>query len=247
MIHSRRLLLHFAASLAAMLPAFAAAAEEGARNSVYVLATLYQRHDKVPAYNLDQLRKIVIAVNPEVLVVDCTPREVQEQKVFPGKIEYPGVIFPLARERRWPVYPAEPDEPLFTEIVQSIITVHESFVRGQPATAAALKEHEAATYRALAAYWTEPARVNDGVTAAALAGKTALADQLYGPVARQGSTKWNRHWADKIIEAAARHRGKRVLALVGVDNRAEIESYLKDDPRLEVVDMPAWLRDHAAR
>ena len=48
---------------------------------VYVLGTLYKRHESVPIYSLEVLRKIVEQIRPDVLVLDCTPSEVRAQRV----------------------------------------------------------------------------------------------------------------------------------------------------------------------
>jgi hypothetical protein len=216
------------------------------RTDVYVLGTLYKRHQAVPAYDLATLRRIVTAIKPDVLVLDCTPREVEEQKVFPSKIEYPGVIFPFIRDGKYHVYAAEPKEPLFTEIVSAVAAAHEAFKKNKAEASAAFEQFQTATYASLIQYWQSAAEVNDDVTGAVLSAKKRLEAQLIGATENTGWMRWNRHWSDKIIEAAAQHPGTRILAVTGIENRPWIVADLQKHPSLNVIDMPAWLRAHAA-
>lgn len=239
---SIRWLVSAALTLGLLLADVASTAD---RSEVFVLASLYRRHETVAAYDLATLRRIVLAVKPDVLVVDCTPREVREQQVHASKIEYPGVVFPLVREHGWRVYPAEPDEPLFTEIVQSLVKANQALEQERPDAAAAVKAYANGLFQALTIRWRSPADVHDDVTAALFAGKSAIDADIVGPVMRDGNTRWNRHWADAIKTAVGENPGKRILAIAGVENRAAIAALLKDDPRIALVDMPAWLREHA--
>lgn len=218
-----------------------------ARTDVYVLSTLYKRHEKTPAYDLAALRRIVLAIAPDVLVVDCTPNEVKARKVSPGKIEYPGVIFPLADAGGYPVYPAEPDEPQFTQIVERVIAVRKQIAAEQPAVAAALEAYDSSTYAALAEHWRSPAAVHDEVTEAAVRGLGALERAFYGRADGDAQVNWNRHWTAAIQKAVAAHPGKRILAVTGVENRPWIVEALGADARVNVVDMATWLRAHVAR
>jgi hypothetical protein len=244
--HSR-LAHHFAASVllfATVVGASSQLSRAADRAEVFVLGTLYKRHDAVPAYDLPALRRIIVAIQPEVLVLDCTPREIAEQRVHASKVEYPGVVFPLMREGRYKVYPAEPDEPMFSEIVQSIIAANTALEKERPDAAAAVKSYRESTYAALATRWRSPADVHDEVTAAALAAKEALDAEIVGPVLAKGGERWNRHWADAIVKAAAENPGRRILALAGIENRAPIAKALEGHANMRVVDIAAWLRGH---
>jgi hypothetical protein len=215
---------------------------EAAVTQVFVLGTLYSRHQSIPAYDLGALRRTVLAIDPHVLVVDCTPTEVREQKVHPSKVEYPQVIFPLMQERGYRVYAAEPDEPLFTQIVQPLARHRSAFAQAKPEQARVLAEYEKATWSALASYWRSPAEAHDETTALALAGRKALDTQIYGGTQSQANAQWIEHWVRIVRQAAAENPGKKIVALAGIDNRAEIERELRADPVLGVVDVAKWLR-----
>lgn len=213
---------------------------------VYVVGTLYRRHAAVPAYDLPALRRLMLAIKPDILVLDCTPAEIAAQTVHASKIEYAGVVFPLVRERGYPVYAAEPAEPMFSEIVQAITAENQAMGRDRPEIAKALAQFTAATYAALAPHWQSVADVQDSVTAQALAGKSVLVNRMTGPAAERGWARWNQHWADAILRAAAEHPGKRILALTGIENRPWIVEALGRAETVRVVDVPRWLREHAA-
>lgn len=222
----------------------AAGAERG---EIFVLGTLYSRHNSVPAYDLDVLRRVVVAIDPDLAIVDCTPTEVRTRQVHASKIEYPRVIFPLAAELGYGLHAAEPDEPLFTQIVVPLADARQAFASAHADAAGALSALDTATFAALRWYWRSPSEVHDPTTAAALHGHKALDTAFHGEVQSRADQQWHEHWVAQIAAAAAGQRGRRLLAVVGIDNRAGIDTALREDARLRdfvVIDMPAWLREH---
>ncbi len=225
-----------------VLAAFAATANAASSTQVFVLGTLYSRHQSIPAYDLDALRRTVLAIAPDVVVVDCTPTEVREQKVHPSKVEYPEVIFPLVQQHGYRVYAAEPDEPLFTQIVQPLAQARSDFAKARPGPARILADYDKATWAALALYWQSPADAHDATTALALAGHKALDTRVYGELQAQANTRWIEHWVRIVRQAVAENPGKKILAVAGIDNREQIERELRRDSTLAVVDMARRLR-----
>jgi hypothetical protein len=216
------------------IPAFAA-------SEVFLLGTLYKRHEQVPAYDVDTLSRIVQKVAPEVLVLDVTPDELKKQSVFPGKIEYTKGIFPLMNKQKFIVYPAEPAEPLFSEIVEATKATLVKFDKEKPGLSASYKRTEKNVYAVLGSHWTSAARVQDNVTGEMLDALARLQGELVGPVLQDGDEKWDRHTADVVIKAAREHPGKRILVLTGIRNRPLVQRHLQAAPELRLVDMPAWL------
>lgn len=212
---------------------------------VFVLGTLYKRHEAVARYDLATLRHTLAAIRPDALVLDVTPNELSTRKVWPGKIEYPAVIFPFIDAGRYRVYAAEPDEPMFSEIVQSIIGENRALERAHPDVSEGLKRFADATYGALYAAWQSPADVNSEVTDRVMAGKQALESRLAGPVRGRAGERWNRHVLDVILKAVRENPGRRVLVLVGVENRYWFVDHLRDLPEVDPVNLETWLRQHA--
>jgi hypothetical protein len=209
---------------------------------VFVLGSLYSRHKTIETYDLDALRRVILAIDPDVVVVDCTPTEVREQKVHISKIEYPQVIFPLVQQHGYRVYAGEPDEPLFAQIVQPLAQERSAFAKAKPDQVRALDDYEKATWSALELHWRSPADVHDETTALALAGRKALDTRVYGGSQAQANSRWIAHWVRIVRQAVAENPGKKVLAIPGLDNRVEIERELRGDANLTLIDMAQWLR-----
>lgn len=225
-----------------LLAAFASSAYAAPPTQIFVLGSLYSRHKAIESYDLNALRRVVLAIDPDVVVVDCTPTEIREQKVHASKIEYPQVIFPLVQQHGYRVYAGEPDEPLFTRIVQPLAQERSAFAKVKPEQARMLDDYEDTTWSALELYWQSPADAHDETTALALAGRKALDMRVYGELQRQGNARWIEHWVKIVRQAAAENPGKKILAVAGIDNRVEIERQLRNDPALTIVDMAQWLR-----
>lgn len=217
------------------------------RTQVHVVGTLYRRHDQVKLFDLAALRRLLTAIDPDVLVLDVTPAELASRRVSPGKVEYPGAVFPFLRPGRHRVYAAEPAEPTFSQIVNAVAAAHRRFESERPAAAAALEQLTEATYAALQHHWRSPAEVQGEVTGRVLAGKRAIEASLVGPARADGQDRWDRHMAGVVLRAAGENRGKRILVLVGIENRQEVVRLLAAEPELELVDMEGWLRGQGSR
>ena len=213
-------------------------------NEVFVIGTLYKRHEQVPAFSVEVLKRLIADIKPSVLVLDVTPTELEKKTVFPGKIEYTQAVFPLLAQQPYIVYAAEPAEPLFSEIVQAVSQAHQQFPKDKPVQAAALKKHEEATYEVLKQHWTSVAHVQDETTGAALRATIELSGAMMGPPIRDNNIRWDRHTTDVVMKAVAEQPGKRILVLTGIRNRPMVMENLHDAPGVKLIDMPAWLRQH---
>ena len=67
-----------------------------------------------------------------------------------------------------------------------------------------------------------------------------LPDALVGPVAVNNQHRWNQHHAERLLAAAARHPGQRIVMLVGIESRYEVMRLLADAPGIELVDVADW-------
>ncbi|MGH9842532.1 MAG: hypothetical protein ACREEM_27640 [Blastocatellia bacterium] len=212
------------------------------RTQVFVVSTLYSRHESVPAYDLATLRKVILAIEPDVFVLDVTPDELKNEKVWPGKVEYPGVIFPLMKELKVRAYGSEPKEPLFSELSGAATRAHNQLEQTSPQAFQAIGRHKQATYDGLKIIWKSPADVNSAVTDTIIAGMTALEEQIVGEAAISGQRRWDQHHVERILDAAKQNPGKRLLVLVGIQSRYSIINQLKRNSRIDLVEMESWLR-----
>lgn len=226
----------------AITQAMTQARTSAGKTQVFVVGTLYKRHESVPTYDLDVLRKVIRAIKPEVFVLDVTPDELKNEKVWPGKIEYPGAIFPLMHELKVRAYGSEPKEPLFSEISQSAGKAYKEFGQTNPQAFQAMERHGQATYDALKISWKSPAEVNSAVTDTIIAGKKALEEHMVGEAAKSAQQRWDEHHVERILDAVKENPGKRILVLVGIESRYSINNQLRRNSQIDLVEMEAWLR-----
>ncbi len=246
LVSPRRAGILAAGLLLPVAPAPEAAAQAAPpRSEVFVVATLYGRHATTPAYGHDTLRAIIERIRPEVVVLDVSPRELQAQSVHPSKREYPEVIFPLVRDRRYRAYAGEPDEPEFSRIVQALGAALERFQRDHAESAAADRAYEEATWQALAQLWRTPADVNGGLTDRMLSARRQYQDRLACAEVAEAWRLWNQHAVAVVRRAYRENPGARILVLIGVDNCAELRSALRELPELRLIDTEQWLRREA--
>ncbi|HJU39165.1 MAG TPA: hypothetical protein VJ724_06290, partial [Tahibacter sp.] len=218
-----------------------------AKPQVFVVGTLYKKHETVAAYDLAALSRIVEAIAPDVVVLDVNPTELAERKVFPGKVEYTRVLFPYVEKRGVKAYAGEPAEPTFTDIVNAVIRVREDLKARDPAGAAAMEAYRRATYDALVALWKEAADVHDDASEAVVMGLKRYEEAMLGAVEADSDRRWDTHAANVALQAVKENPGKRVLQVAGIENLPLIRATLRDSGQVEVVDMAAWIRANAAR
>jgi len=215
-----------------------------ANNEVFVLGTLYKRHEAVPGYDLAALQRMILAIKADVLVLDVSPTELEEQKVVPSKVEYSGVIFPLVREGQFRVYAGEPAEPMFSEIVQALIGANKELEKTNPGARAIIKRYNESTYEALNKIWLSPADVNSEVTERIISGKKALEERLVGTVETDAWKRWNHHAVSVVLRAVKENPGKRVLVITGIENCPGIRGELRGNKTINLIEMEPWLRSN---
>lgn len=203
-----------------------------AKNEVFVVGTLYKRHEIVAVYDLQTLRRIILAIKPD---------ELRLEKVHASKIEYPNVIFPLVKSENYRAYAAEPAEPLFSEIVQSVSRGFQTFEKENSDGAAAMKQFTASLFETLKLSWKTPADVNSALTYKALSAKEALRDNFVAEY-KHGQRRWNQHTTDAILRAVKENPKKRVLVLLGIENCYWVRNALRSNPKVNLIDLENWLR-----
>jgi hypothetical protein len=204
---------------------------------LFILATATRLHPELPYYGFEELRETILALRPDVLVLEVRPDELEERKETPGRPEYPAVAFPLLEEKRYGSYPMEPGEPEFGRMVSSFGGIIESFRENQPEAAAALDAYKAAFVSALRACWRSPADLNSPLTDRLVKAKHELEGAIVGPARAESWAIWNDFMVDAVRNAVAGNPGKRIVALVGYDNAYWMRWRLKDFPDARVVDM----------
>lgn len=222
--------------LAAVLCGAAHKASAAPDGALFVLATLYSRHAATPAYDVAALRRVIERIDPDVLVLDVTPQELARRQVHESKIEYVGAVFPYLAAVNRPVYPAEPDEPLFTQITEPL---GRAFADLPALTSEALDRYESGLFALLGGIWTSAEAVNDALTDQLMAAKARLTSEMI-PAFAHGQAQWDAHTTARTLDALAAHPSARVLLLTGVENTWRIRPALAG-AGVPLVDMAEWL------
>jgi hypothetical protein len=225
--------------LAAALLLIAGTATRSAaqETQLFILSTVTRLHPELSYYDFGELRRRILDVRPDVIVLEVRPDELAERKETPGRPEYPAVVFPLLQEKRYATYPMEPGEPVFGEMVKSYATLLQRFKETQPDAAATLNAYEAAAVAALRACWHSPAAVNSPLTDRIIEAKHQLQSAIMGPERATGWARWNDYMVDGVKRAVAENPGKRILALVGYDNAYWLRTRLANLSDARVIDM----------
>lgn len=209
---------------------------------VFVLGTLYKRHETVPAYDVKAVARIIEAIRPDVVVLDVNPTELAERKVFPGKVEYTQAIFPYLEKNKTKAYAGEAAEPEFSRIVQAVIKAREDQKKANPDGAAAMDAYRKATFEALTSRWKSPADVNGAASERVVAGMKSYEAWMIGPVEEETSHRWDAVSTEMVLRAVKENPGKRVLQITGIENLPLVRANLRASGAVELVDMEAWLR-----
>ncbi|MBI2251324.1 MAG: hypothetical protein HYU63_00960 [Armatimonadetes bacterium] len=88
---------------------------------VIVLGTLHEYHKNSKEYNLKKLIQIIKKINPAVICVELSKKDFNldgSLKKQRTKIEYSQII-PLAKAKKWEIVTLEPDEPAWSELIES--------------------------------------------------------------------------------------------------------------------------------
>ena len=210
-------------------------------DGVYVVAAIQRLHATEPDYGYPQLRRILEAVRPDVVVLEVRPDEAAERKDTPGRPEYPAVVWPWLADHPRPVIPMEPGGKAFAEMTGEAGALYEAFGREKPQADAYMTRLGRALAAALQAHWRHPADAHDQVTADLVRAEALAQAQLGGQAFAVNQAAWDGYMVDRAREAIAAHPGKRILVLASYRNLEAFREGLKGETRL--VDMEPWLRE----
>lgn len=93
------------------------AANANADNGIYIVGALHGLHENVESFGYPQLKALIEAIDPDVMLLEVRPDELAERKDTPGRPEYPAVIWPMLDESGAIPVAMEPGDPLFTQMV----------------------------------------------------------------------------------------------------------------------------------
>lgn len=210
-------------------------------DGVYVVAALQRLHATEPSYGYADLRRILDAVRPDVVVLEVRPDEAAERKDTQGRPEYPNVVWPWLADHPLPVISMEPGGKAFAEMTGAAGAMFDAFGREKPDAAAYMAGLRKSLSTALQAHWTHPADAHDAVTADLVRAEALAQAELGGPQFETSQAAWDGFMVARAREAIAANPGKRILVLASYRNLAAFREGLKGEPRL--VDIEPWLRE----
>jgi hypothetical protein len=89
---------------------------ETRQTEVIVLSTLHQLHGETEGYSYEDLSNLIERLNPDVLAVELTTKDLESRRDQSVKQEYQESVFPLLEKHNYIVVPLEPSPPLLGEL-----------------------------------------------------------------------------------------------------------------------------------
>ena len=185
----------------------AVAAHGASSSEVVVLCALHQLHEQAPYYPYSDLGKAIERLQPDVLAVELTPKDLQERTEQQNKREYQNSVYPLLRRHNWITIALEPEGPHRAELIGLLHQSEESLQQQSPQKDEAFDTYTDSLFKYLLSEWHTPADVNDSWTDHVFAVKHAFQDALYGPKEQQGWEGRNRYFLDQIAAATNQYPG----------------------------------------
>jgi hypothetical protein len=228
--------MHYAvlATFALCLATPCAAAE------IYVVGALHRLHATEPAFSYADLRRVIEAVRPEVMLLEVRPDELAERKDTPGRPEYPAVVWPMLPTMKATALPMEPGGATFQAMVDEASAQFAAFAKDNPVQSAYNDNLRLSLETALQAHWRHPADAHDRVTSDLVRAQALALETLAGQEFTVGQAEWDGYMVEQARTAIRANPGKRILVLGSFRNRAAFLDGLKGEGKL--VEMDAWLR-----
>lgn len=236
-----RLLLALTLCAGFAAPAHAQGAHGQPADGVYVVAAIQRLHAVEPAYGYADLRRILDAVKPDVVILEVRPDEAAERKDTQGRPEYPNVVWPWLADHPLPVISMEPGGKDFARMSGAASAMFETFGKDKPQAAAYMGSLRKSLSVALQDHWRHPADAHDQVTADLVRAEALAQAELGGPQFETSQAAWDGFMVARAREAIAANPGKRILVLASYRNLDTFRVGLQGEPRL--VDIEPWLRE----
>lgn len=219
-----------------------AADADGPPAEVIVLSVLHQLHGEIDHYSFDVLSDIIESLQPDVVAVELTKADLASRREQSTKQEYQESLFPLLQHHDYVLVAMEPDPPLYDELVGRMRRASAELQQNNAAGAAAFSTYTEALYEMILARWVSPAAVNSQATDVLFESKHRFQGALFGADEVAAWEGWNRHFLERVLEAAKRYPGSRLLVLVGAEHGYWLRGNLKDSGVI-LADTEQLLRD----
>lgn len=191
---------------------------DGAPAEVVVLSVLHQLHAEIDSYSFDVLADIIESLQPDVIAVELTSADLESRREQTTKQEYQESLFPLLERHDYALVAMEPDQPLYDDLVDRMRRASTELRQNDPAGAAAFATYSKTLYEMVMEQWVSPAAVNSAATDILFESKHRFQSALFGPDEAAAWEGWNRHFLERVLDAARRYPGSRILVLAGAEH-----------------------------
>lgn len=195
-----------------------AARNDTAAAEIVVLSTLHQLHAETTGYSFETLVDIIEMLQPDVLAVELTPADLASRREQSTKQEYQRSVFPLLDKNNYAVVALEPAPPLYDELVGMFRQSQQEIAERNPEQLALFDVYVTTLFEYLGEYWDSPAAVNSRASDMLFETKHRFQNEVFGPVEATVWERWNEHFLQQILAAAALNPGKRIVVLVGAEH-----------------------------
>ena len=198
------------------------------KTEIVLLGVLHNFHNNVDCYDLNALEKLIASIKPSVICVELDDDEVKNRKEQPYKIEYQS-IFSYADSNNIEIVGIDPQEPLYSELVEPYNDNQKDFPERAPEACRVLEIQQSQLYDFLInEYWTKLSNVHSSQTEDFLNLKHRFQEALMGPAEKDGWDRFNKYYVEQIISVANENQGKRILVTIGIEHIYWLRNYLRD-------------------
>ena len=209
---------------------------------VVVLCTLHQFHEEVAGYSYADLKREIERLRPDVLAVELTPSDLAARKPQKIKREYQEAVYPLLHAHKWKAVAMEPEGERSQKLIAAIREAETALSRDFPQKEETAQLYSDTLFEYLRTRWHSAADVNSAWTDDLFAVKHAFQEKLYGPKEEEGWEGWNRHFLERILDAAEANPGKRIVVTVGAEHGYWLREHLRREQGMKLIEVAEVLK-----
>lgn len=212
------------------------------KTKVIVLGVLHRFHNVVPSFSLAHLELALEKIKPNLICTELMQSEIDFNKQQAFKIEY-NVILPYAKKNNILVVGLDPEEPIFSEMADPYIKNQKEFPKRSPIESKIQDIfHEQLFDFLIKEHWTSISQTQSEITNTIFKLKHRFQEKIMGEAEKEGWSKFNSYYAEKIVNLALKESGRIILVTIGLEHVYWLKDELSKNSHLEVVDTEQILK-----
>jgi len=209
---------------------------------VIILGVLHSFHNSVPSYSLEKLESALHKIKPDIILAELTQSEIDSAKSQTFKIEY-GIILPYAKKNKISVLGLDPEEPLFSKMVDPYIKNQKDFPKKFPLESKTQDVFQSQLFDFLIKeHWVSISKTQSDTTNDMFKLKHRFQEELMGIEEKNGWNSFNQYYSDKISEVAKKSPGKTILVTIGIEHVYWLKEKLSSNSKLKIADTESLLK-----